>query len=116
MNYALWLQGGGGDVCPLCLHEQRENKTPLHLRTEQPLPCPKHGDPRRILPELYIICDLYSIIRSYHTMRVDRDSNPLCFLNIPLIRLFCRELKLDFVQTFERLDLLHGHLDGKGNT
>lgn len=115
MNYALWIKAGAPEICAICVEEQRARQVPLHLRQEPPLPCEIHGDPRWLLPELRVVCQLYNIMRNYHEIRYTKENQPLYFLNLPILQGFCRELGLNFVETFERIEVLHQYLDGAGN-
>jgi hypothetical protein len=37
------------------------------------------------------------------------------YLNIPMIRIFCEEMGMSFMETLEKLEMIHQELDGRNN-
>jgi hypothetical protein len=37
------------------------------------------------------------------------------YLNIPMIQVFCEEMNMSFMETLEKLEMIHQELDGRNN-
>jgi hypothetical protein len=99
----------------LCVEEQIKQKTPIHRRKEQRLPCPEHGD-LNIWPENRIVFSLYEKIQPYHEIRYIKrgeSQEPIYFLNLKLVKIFCDELNLEFLDILEKLEIVHSEIDGR---
>lgn len=96
----------------LCVEKQRQQKVPLHRRKTQKLPCPKHGDPD-IWSENRIAFSLYEKLQPYHKVIERGEKKPLLFLNLELLKIFCDELNLKFLDMLEKLEIVHSEINGR---
>lgn len=105
------MRAGCPDICMLCIEEQKNQKIPIQRRKAQKLPCPIHGDPD-IWPENRIAISLYQKLQPYHKIIEQGEKKPLLFLNLELLKIFCDELNLNFLDMLEKLEIVHKQIDG----
>lgn len=98
--------------CRECLQEQLDNNTPLFLRREFAYPCERHGNPADITPQALAWLQFYELIRDSSEVRSYEDPKtkkvkPYCVLNVVVLKILCKETKLNFLEAFSMLTLIN---------
>jgi hypothetical protein len=107
-----WVKSKGKmRTCPICIDEQNDQHVPLDQRTEQPLPCPKHGDPRFCLPGVREAVEIYGHMNPGSHIIIEEPKGDKIirkfFLNIPVCESLCHAYGVDFLDTLEKLEIIH---------
>ena len=103
-----WLKHGENEYCQECFREYEEQNVPIHLRkpvlTES---CRKHRRPDFFqCPESAFYLQLYARLASYNEQREIKKGTTqvsIQLINVPVLQVFCQELEIYFLQTFEIL-------------
>jgi len=86
------------------------------LKRAVPLPCAKHGDPAQVHTEQGALwLGLFSIILPYNHQRQQGEgeaARQIGIIDANTVKLFCDEIGLDFLQTFERLTRINAAYQG----
>ena len=94
------------------MQEQVDAKIPDFLRRETPLPCERHGNPADISAASLAWLSLYDAVKDYSTVNFYEDPNNKKkakrheVLNVPVLKILCEELQIDFLEAFETLTSL----------
>ena len=100
------------DTCSDCLREQIENNTPLFLRREIPIPCERHGNPADVSAQSLAWLQLYGLVRDSSELRSHEDAKTkkvktVCVLNIAVLQILCKEIKVNFLEAFAMLSIIN---------
>lgn len=79
---------------------------------EKPYPCETHGNPADITARDLAWLQLYEWVRDSSDIRAIEDpkskkSKAHCTLNIPVLKILCKEIKLNFLEAFSMLTLIN---------
>ena len=111
--HTVWIkQGGQLNSCPLCIDDQAD--LPLDKKHECPLPCAKHGDPEIIEPENLDALEIYAHMSPGSHIYLDfiegQHTKKKAFLNLTIIESLCRAYECNFLDTLEKLEIIHQEL------
>jgi hypothetical protein len=92
-----------------CIEEYDEARTPVDQRTEQGLPCPKHGHPGTLWPENWLFVEMYHAMAG-NMVYLPGQEKTLIFLSVPVVKILTDAYHVDFLEAWERLQIIHDEL------
>ena len=82
----------------------------MHKRREIPYPCATHGNPADVTAVNLAWLDLFYLLQDYSDIRFLKQKDKekaYSVLNVPVMKILCDELELEFLPAFERLTLIN---------
>ena len=79
---------------------------------EKPYPCETHGNPADITARDLAWLQLYGWVRDSSELRSHEDAKTkkvktVCVLNIAVLQILCKEIKVNFLEALEMLTLIN---------